>query len=276
MARKINHYTLHIVSDLTGSLADHLISSVLTQFPDIDFTMHYHTFCDTPEKLQKTIDAFGRGRHLVFYALVDSANKQAIHNACRERGIPSFDVTGSLVQFISDHTHVQPVNELSRLHQGDAGYFRRIDAIEFTLQHDDGRNLETLHQAQIVIVGLSRVSKSPTAVYLGSLGYKTANVSISPQTGFPKQLNQAKKRTVALTIQPQALRAARETRARQFGLENTEYTDQRSINREIMEAEEEYHRRGYPVIDTTGETIEMIATRIIEAIGPRNRARTWA
>jgi regulator of PEP synthase PpsR (kinase-PPPase family) len=264
-------YTLHIVSDLTGGLADHVVSSVLTQFPNLEFTKAYHTFQDTEAKLRQTVSEFGKGPHLVFYALVDPTHKRVIQEACDQRDISSFDLTGSMVQFIADQTGVSPVNELSRLHRVDSGYFRRVDAIEFTLQHDDGRNLQTLHEAEIVLIGLSRVSKSPTAVYLGSLGYKTANISIDLTVGFPKALNRVKRRTVALTIQPRLLQRMRQARAEQWGMTDTDYSDQRAINREVMEAEQAYEARGYPVIDITDETIEMIATRVLDTLKPRQR-----
>ncbi len=259
-------YTLHVVSDQTGSLANHMITAILTQFPDIEFQKVYHTFQDSPDKVAETVKTFGRRRHIVFHALVDPESKNVIRDACARLKVPHFDLTGSLVQFIADHTGMQPVNELSRLHAVDAGYFQRIEAMEFTALHDDGRNLDTLHEAEIVIVGLSRVSKSPTATYLGAMGYKTANVSVAPETGFPRELNRVKKRTVAFTVQPKTLHDVRGKRIEEWELGQTNYGNLREIIREVMAAEEEYRRRKLPVLDITGMTIEKIAAWVLKTL----------
>ena len=259
-------YTLHLVSDQTGSLANHMITAILTQFPQIDFQKVYHTFQDSPQKVRETVKSIGRRRTIVFHALVDAQSKLIVEEACIRLRVPHFDLTGSLVQFIADHTGIQPVNELSRLHAVDAGYFQRIEAMEFTALHDDGRNLGTLHEADIVIVGLSRVSKSPTATYLGAMGYKTANVSVAPETGFPRELGRVKKKTVAFTVQPRTLHEVRGKRIEEWELGQTSYGNLRDIIREVMEAEAEYRRRNLPILDITGMTIEKIAAWVLKTL----------
>lgn len=265
--------TLHIVSDATGTLARHLISTVLTQFPGLNLQQVYHTFVEDDEDIQKVVKQLRRTRNLVLFGLVNSDHKTLLSEACDRMNIPSFDLTGSLVQFIADHTSTAPVNELSRLHETDAGYFKRIDAMEFTAQHDDSRRIESIHQADIVIVGLSRVSKSPTATYLGAMGYKVANVSISQQTGFPEELDRVKGKTVAFTVMPKQLQ---ETRARRFdkfkeeieagGLEDLSYYDMRSVVREVVFAEREYRKRGYPILTITGKTVEELAVIVLREL----------
>jgi len=144
--------------------------------------------------------------------------------------------------------------------------------MEFTLEHDDSLGLSTLGETDVVIVGVSRVSKSPTALYLGSRGYKVANVSISPQAGFPKVLAKiSKKKIVAFTTQPKRLHEIRVERARRMGAAGTDYDDLDKIIEEVMAAEAEYRARGYPIIDVTNLTIEQTAAWILDALKLRDR-----
>ena len=156
--KKPTRITLHIVSDATGTLARHLISTVLTQFPDLNLRQVYHTFVQNDDDIQGVVKQLRRTRNLVVFGLIKPEHKKQLCMACDRLRIPRFDLTGSLVQFIADHTFTAPVNELSRLHETDAGYFKRIEAMEFTAQHDDSRRIDTIDQADVVIIGLSRVS----------------------------------------------------------------------------------------------------------------------
>lgn len=270
-------YTLHIISDATGTLARHVINAVLTQFPDLNVKQIYHVFQNRKDEVEKTIRTFKRRNHLVFFALLDPECKQLIHDACVQRKIPHYDLTGSIVQFISDHTRTSPVNELARLHQTDTGYFQRIAAMEFTAQHDDSRGLHTLDQAELVIVGLSRVSKSPSSIYLGSLGFKVANVSITPQTGFPAELNKVKKKTIAFTLQPKRLHDIRRARFKDYRqhaegqMEDLAYYNLRAVVEEVVWAEREYRRRGYPLLDITNMTVEEVAANVLRVLGTRRK-----
>jgi len=142
--------------------------------------------------------------------------------------------------------------------------------MEFALEHDDSLGLQSLDQADIVIVGVSRVHKTPTTLYLGSRGYKAANVSIAPETGFPAQLSRiSKKKVVAFTTQPKRLQEIRADRAEHAGMKGTPYDDLGSVIREVMNAEAEYRRRGYAIIDVTGLTIEQTVARIFQTLSLR-------
>ncbi|MBN1269959.1 MAG: pyruvate, phosphate dikinase/phosphoenolpyruvate synthase regulator [Kiritimatiellae bacterium] len=271
-------YTLHLISDATGTLARHVINAVLTQFPDLHVKQVYHVFQNRKDEVEKTIDTFRRRNHLVFFALLDPECKQLIHDTCIRMKIPHYDLTGSIVQFISDHTRTRPVNELARLHQTDEGYFHRIAAMDYTARHDDGRGLDTLDQADLVIVGLSRVSKSPSSIYLGAMGYKVANVSITRETGFPQELDRVRKKTVAFTIQPKLLQEIRHKRLKDYrdhmareNLVDLPYYNLRSVVEEVVYAETEYRKRGYPILDITHMTVEEIAANVLRLLGTRRK-----
>ena len=199
--------------------------------------------------------------------LVDAQAKAVVQDACQQKGIPFFDVTGPLVQFMAEHVGVSPANELSRLHEVNEKYFHRIAAIEFATEHDDGLGLATLNKADIVLVGVSRVSKSPTAIWLATHGYKTANVSITVETGFPPELDRVKRKTVALTMQPKRLQEIRVARMSQPKLADIGYHHLPTVIKEVMDAEREYRERAYPIVDVTTLTIEQTAATVLQKLG---------
>jgi regulator of PEP synthase PpsR (kinase-PPPase family) len=260
-------YTIHLLAAATGELLSGLAAVAVSQFAGVEFSVVTHPLQDDLEKLEATLARLSGERPIVLHALADPAAKQLVRTSCVLWRIPHFDATGPLFDFLSDCVGAVPKNDVTRLHRLDAAYRRRIEAMDFTLEHDDSLGLESLREADIVIVGVSRVSKSPTALYLGSRGYKVANVSISPQTGFPPALAKiAKKKIVAFTTQPKRLHEIRVERAQRMGSEGTDYDDLDKIIVEVMLAETEYRRRGYPIIDVTALTIEQTSARILEAL----------
>lgn len=260
-----NTYTIHLIAAATGELLSGLVAVAMTQFPQTTFEVVSHPLQNDIEKLKVTLDNLKGERPIVLHALADEAAKLLVRNTCVVRRIAQFDATGPLVNFMSDCVGVLPVNDVSRLHQLNSAYQRRIEAMEFALKHDDSLGLQSLREADVVIIGVSRVSKSPTTLYLSSRGCKAANVSISPATGFPAELSKiSKKKIVAFTIQPKLLHEIRSDRAKRLHAEGTDYEDLKSVIREVMEAESEYRRRGYPIIDVTTLTIEQTIARFPE------------
>jgi regulator of PEP synthase PpsR (kinase-PPPase family) len=274
-------YTIHLISDATGTLARHVVNAVLTQFPRLHVRQLFHVFQNRKDEVEKTIRTFKRRNHLVFFALLDPECRQLIHDACTRLRIPHLDLTESIVHFIADNTRTRPAYEVGRLHRTDTGYFQRVAAMDYTARHDDSRGLDTLAEADIVIVGVSRVSKSPSSMYLSSMGYKVANVSITPETGFPRELARVRAKTVAFTIQPRRLQEIRQKRlgayerqAALMGLEgvmDSSYSDLRSVVREVAHAEAEYRRRGYPILDVTNLTVEEVAATVLRLLGTHRR-----
>lgn len=260
-------YTIHLVSTSTGDLLHRLASIAATQFSGVDFTLVSHRLKTDLELLEQSLASIEGDNAIVIHAVADAAAKQVVRSTCVRRGIPHFDATGPLMDFLADCVGVLPDNDVARLHRVDARYQRRIEAMEYTIQHDDGLGLDTLAEADIILVGISRVSKSPTSLYLGSRGYKTANVSITPQTGFPKQLTGLKKRIVALTMTPQRLMEIRAERMAEFGTPGTSYENRQDVIREVVEAEAVYRKRKYPIVEVTQLTIEQTAAKSLDALG---------
>lgn len=260
-------YTLHLIAAGAGELLSGLAVVAVSQFPDAALEVVTHPLQSDLSKLTATLESLSGKRPIVLHALADATAKRVVRNTCVVRRIPHLDVTGPLINFVSDCVGQLPQNDVSRLHQLDAAYQRRIEAMEFAMEHDDSLGLPSLQEAQIVIVGVSRVSKSPTTLYLGSRGFKVANVSISPATGFPAELTRLpKKKVVAFTTQPKRLQEIRAERARRMGAPGADYEDLESVIHEVMAAESEYRRRGYRIIDVTNLTIEQTAAQVLEAL----------
>jgi len=265
-----SHYTIHLISASTGDLLYRLASVASTQFSDIEFDLVPHALVDDNEKLELVLRAISGPNAIVVHALADPAAKRLVRSRCVLQRIPHYDATGPLLDFLADCVGRLADNDLSRLHRVDEAYEERIAAMEFAIEHDDGLGLATLQEADIVIVGVSRVSKSPTTLFLGSRGFKVANVSISPQTGFPPELSKiSKKKIVALSMKPKRLFEIRAERMKSVGASGTDYDKLSSVIHEVMESEAEYKRRGYPIVDVTSLTIEQTAAEILAALGLR-------
>jgi regulator of PEP synthase PpsR (kinase-PPPase family) len=260
-------YTIHLISGSTGDLLFRLATVAATQFSKLDFDIVPHPLADTHAMVEEILKGITGAREIVIHGLPDVSAKQLVRTMCVRKRIPHFDATGPLFDFLADCVGQLADNDLSRLHRMDAAYQRRIEAMEFAMEHDDSLGMSSLENAEIVLVGLSRVSKSPTMLYLGSRGYKVANVAISPETGFPKELAKIpKKKIVALTMQPKRLHEIRVERMKTAGAPGTDYDDLSSVIRELMNFETECRKRGYPLIDATNMTIEQTSAQILKSL----------
>jgi regulator of PEP synthase PpsR (kinase-PPPase family) len=268
--------TLHIFSVAAGGLANQIVNAVMTQFPELKVDVRTHTYVDSVEKIRTLVRQIKGDNQWIFHALIEEELKQLVIELCGRHGIPQFDLTGGLIDFISENAGLTAADEVGRLYQTDDGYFRRMDALEFSLQHDDSRRLETLEQADIILVGLSRVSKTPTSIYLGYMGFKVANISLAPEVGAPKELKKSyRKKVVALTIQPKKLQEIRSRRmeVNKFdkaldasGSKKLGYVDLRSVIKEVMYAEGLYRERGFAIVNITDQTVEATALTVLEAL----------
>jgi len=269
-------YRIHLISDFTGNLANHVVSTVLSQFGAVEVQRVVHRFCNSDAEIDRALSKVEHGeREILVHAVIDAAAKGRIEDWAATRAIPCYDLTGPVSRFLSEALQETAADDLVHLHKTDEEYFHRIDAMEFTLQHDDSRRLESIHEADVVLLGISRVSKSPTSTFLGSLGYKAANVSIAPEIGLPKELKRCKGRVVALTMQSAKLFEIRQRRFRLNGFatalaerdESLNYLQLRDVAREVMEAEQLYRKAKFPIVDVTAMTIEEVATHVLEELG---------
>ncbi|MEL6105231.1 MAG: kinase/pyrophosphorylase [Planctomycetota bacterium] len=273
---------IHVLTDGTGGLPRHLLTAVLTQFPGIDEQPLYHVFCTTPDSTAVAFKKHVRKNSIVFYSFVDAESKRILESLAAKRNVACFDLTGPAVDFLAEQTGQRPIADLDRVHTKDAAYFDRIDAWEFTMQHDDSRRLESVGESDLILVGISRVSKSPTSAYLGWLGLRVSNISFDPRIGLPKEVRTFRKKCVALTIAPKQLSEIRNRRLEVNGFadviaHNTEvsfkYAGLKDTIQEVMQAESLYQKLKIPMVDVTHSTIEEIAAKIMQIVESGMRAR---
>lgn len=266
---------IHVLTDGTGGLPRHYLTAVLSQFPSLKQQPQYHVFCSTPKQATTAYNKYVKKNSIVFHTFVRSDTKAAIEQLAKSHSVPSFDLTGSAVDFLSTHYGVAATEEIGLVHSRGTDYFDRIDAWEFSLQHDDSRRLETVGKAEFILVGISRVSKTPTSSYLGWLGYRVANVSFDPEQGLPKEIKKYRKKAIALTIQPKQLSEIRSRRMQVNGFADVivhdpeaeiRYAGLKDTIREVMAAEQFYRELKLPVIDVTHSTVEETAARILQVI----------
>jgi regulator of PEP synthase PpsR (kinase-PPPase family) len=265
---------IHIVSDSTGDTAARVARAATHQFEDVEIDMIRHARVQTEEQLARALeDATGRPA-VVFYTLVDSALREAIVELARRHRIVTLDVLSPALHAITTASGTQATMLPGRTAPLDAQYFRRIAAIEFAVKHDDGRGSDDLNHAEIVLVGVSRTSKTPTSMHLGYLGYMAANVPIVRGIDPPPALFSVDRwKVVGLTIDAERLAEIRARRVRALAAgANARYADLSEIYDELELASTLHRRLGCPVIDVSGLAIEEAAARVAELVAERRRA----
>jgi regulator of PEP synthase PpsR (kinase-PPPase family) len=266
---------LHIVSDSTGETATRLVHALEAQFPDQLFEEIRHPRVESVEELEEAVRKARGHRAVVFYTLVKPELRDAMRRACRRARVHYCDLLGQPIDAVSRVAGVAAQGRAGARAPLDAGYFRRIEAIEFAVKYDDGIG-GGLDEADVVLVGVSRTSKTPLAMYLGTMGYKAANVPIVAGVEPPQDLfriNQVK--VVGLTIDANRLAEIRQARARGFGGTARQYSELVKIYEELAVAERIHRRLGCPVIDVSELSIEETAQRVIRTV-ERRRAEAQA
>ena len=259
---------IHVLSDSTGNLARHMLAAFLTQFPQGAFAPRFKSFVQTGADVERAFAEIRATPGAVVHAVVSAELKDGITARCRDLNLPACDLTGPFVEFLARESGIRPDANVRRLHDVDAAYHHRIRALEFTLEHDDGLGLDTLHEADIVLVGVSRTSKTPTSIYLAQQGHRVANVSLAQVVEPPPQLLALPpRRVVALVIDPGQLAEIRTRRQTGWRMATTSYNDPEHVRTEMAWARRLYARQGWPVLDVTDQAIEETAARVLAMVG---------
>lgn len=259
---------LHVLSDSTGNLANHMLTAFMTQFPHEAFEVHHHRFLATESRLRQALRKIPAPPAIVFHGLVSDEAKSLVRDHCSQVGVRQCDLTGRFVQFLTEASGVEPQPDVRKLHRThSAGYNQRIKAVEFTLEHDDGLGLETIHEADIVLAGVSRTSKTPTSMYLAQQGFRVANVSLAVNVAPPKELLALRERVVGLTIDPSQLVEIRTHRNASWRMGDTSYNDREHVNGEILWSRRLFRDQGWPILNVTDQAIEETAAKVTEILG---------
>jgi regulator of PEP synthase PpsR (kinase-PPPase family) len=263
---------LHIVSDSTGETAARLVQALEAQFPDQPFVEVRHPRVENVEDLHIAVQQ-ARGRPAVMvYTLVEPAQRDAMRQLCRRARVHYCDLLGHPIDSISRVAGVAARMQPGARAPLDTQYFKRIEAIEFAVKYDDGVG-RGLDEADVVLVGVSRTSKTPLSIYLGYLGHKAANVPVVRGIELPAELFELDPaKIVGLTIEAERLLDIRTARIRSMGAPSRRYAELEEIYRELEEASALHRRLGCPVIDVTELSVEETSMRIVRLVERRHRA----
>ncbi len=261
-----NKYHLHLVSDSTGETLSSISRSVLAQFDVMDIDEHIWSLVRTEGQMDRVIENIEQNPGLVIYTVVDGVLKEKLERKCQELDLPIVPVLSKVIREMSRYFGVKPNKLVGRQYDLDEEYFERIDAINYTLMHDDGQMPEDLDKADIVLVGVSRTSKTPTSVYLSYRGLKVANVPFVKDVHLAEQLFNLPERVfvIGLVISPERLLQIR--RSRLDGLNEdreTTYTNPEYVKEEIKEARLLFNKQNWQVIDVTRKSVEEASAQIL-------------
>lgn len=260
-----NHH-LHLVSDATGETLEALAQAALAQFEGVSVTKHYWPMIRTARQMTRIMDDIQEKPGLVMFTLVDPEIRDALLQRCADLNIPCLSVLDPVIDVLAKHLGAKARAVVGRQHEMNAHYFKRIDALHYTMAHDDGQAAQNLMEADIILVGVSRTSKTPTSIYLANKGFKTANVPFVPNVPMPHELDSPELHCliVGLTASPDRLMQIRTNRLRSLNEnDDTDYVDLDTIKQEILQCRRFCAARSWPVIDVTRRSIEETAAAIL-------------
>ncbi|MFV9505026.1 MAG: pyruvate, water dikinase regulatory protein [Oscillochloridaceae bacterium umkhey_bin13] len=259
---------VYIVSGGAGTLGKHVARIALSQFPGLSPEVIVMPQISQPDQLAAVLDQVAARRGLIIHTMVDPAMRAALVAEANARGIETVDTVGDSLARLATIFGRQPVGQPGLYQSQHEAYFERMAAIEYTIDHDDGRNTHELHQADVVLIGVSRVGKTPLSMYLGVLGWKVANIPLVRQIPPPRQLFEIdRRRVIGLTIDSDVLGHHRRSRSQSFaGNAGHDYTDPDELYEEIKAASRLFRQGGFSTINVTNKPIEETADQVIALI----------
>jgi regulator of PEP synthase PpsR (kinase-PPPase family) len=270
--RRMEHMRyIFIVSDATGKTCTRVVNAALRQFKTTEAKLEIVNFVRTREQIDELINRVAKVNGIIVHTMVSPDARQQLGELGRLNGVPTVDLLGPLLTRFSDLLEISPLAQPGLDRQLDDDYFRRIEAIDFTIKHDDSMGLSTLDQAEAIILGVSRTTKTPVSIYLSYRGWKVSNIPIILDYPIPAEVFEIdQKKVLALTVKPSRLQLIR--LERQMRLKNPEmdnYTDAEVVKTEVNYALDLYRKYSYPVIDVTYKSIEETATDVMRIIYSR-------
>ena len=265
---------LHLVSDSTGETLESIVKAGLGRFEGTDTIKHFWPMVRSEGHLDRVVEEIAKRPGLVLYTLINGAVRDRLELRCDQLALPAVSVLDPIIGALSQFLGQTAVTRPGRQHVMDAAYFQRVDAINYTMGHDDGVGAEDWEEADIVIAGVSRSSKTPTSIYLANRGYKTANIPLVPESPPPPALfTLVRPLVVGLTNAPERLIAIRRNRLLSLGqTADTAYVDTANVGAEVAFARRLFADHDIPVIDVTRRSIEETAAAIINLVQARTDA----
>ncbi len=263
-----NTYEIYLISDSTGETLDRIFIAIKAQFKNINYKIHTYSFTRTENQIFKILSEAEKNQNsIILYSIVDSNLAKYLANTSDDKKIPCFGVLGDLILSFSKLLNQKASHQPSGQYELNDEYYKRIAAIQFTMNHDDGNLLKELNKSDIILLGVSRTSKTPTSIYLANKGFKTSNIPLVNENSIPQLLKENPKITcvIGLNSEPERLVDIRKNRMNSLKeVENNSYTNLEIIKKEVEEAKKTFKKYKWPSIDVTRKSVEETAASIIK------------
>jgi [pyruvate, water dikinase]-phosphate phosphotransferase / [pyruvate, water dikinase] kinase len=263
-----NTYQIYLISDSTGETLDRIFLALKAQFKNIEYKIHSYSFTRTENQILRILeDAKKNENSVILYTIVDNNLAKYLNNVSDKKKIPCFGILGNLILSFSKILNQKASHEPSGQHALNDEYYERIEAIQFTMNHDDGNLTKDIEKSDIVLIGVSRTSKTPTSIYLANRGFKTSNIPLVNENSLPKKIRDNPQLTcvVGLSTEPERLVEIRKNRMTSLKeIDNIKYTNIDDIRKEITNAKKTFQKYRWPFIDVTRKSVEEAAASIIK------------
>ena len=263
-----NKYQIYLISDSTGETLDRIFLALQAQFLGFKYNSHQYAFTRTENQILKILETCKKNKNsIILYTIVDSSLAKFLAENSKKENIPCFGVLGDLILNFSKLLNQKASHIPSGQHVLDEDYYKRIEAIQFTMNHDDGKDVEQIEKSDIVLLGVSRTSKTPTSVYLANRGFKTCNIPIVAENSLPNKLTKNPKISCVVGLITEAERLIEVRKNRMTLLKETEqstYVNLEQIKKEIEISKNLFRKYNWPSIDVTRKSVEEIAASVIK------------
>ena len=264
----INTYQIYLISDSTGETLDRIFTAIKAQFKNINYKIHTYSFTRTENQILKILSEAEKDiNSIILYSIVDSNLAKYLANTSNEKKIPCFGVLGDLILSFSKLLNQKASHQPSGQYALNEEYYKRIAAIQFTMNHDDGNLVNDINKSDIILLGVSRTSKTPTSIYLANKGFKTSNIPLVNENSIPETLKNNPKVAcvIGLNTEPERLADIRKNRMNSLKeSENKSYTNLEKIKKEVEDAKNTFRKYKWPMIDVTRKSVEETAASIIK------------
>ncbi|MDC3014913.1 kinase/pyrophosphorylase [Candidatus Pelagibacter sp.] len=263
-----NIYQIYLISDSTGETLDRIFTAIKAQFKNIDYKIHTYSFTRTENQILKILsNAKENQNSIILYSIVDSSLAKYLARNSEEKKIPCFGVLGDLILSFSKLLNQKASHQPSGQYTLNDEYYKRIEAIQFTMNHDDGNLIKDIKKSDIILLGVSRTSKTPTSIYLANKGFKISNIPLVNENSIPETLKEDPNLTCIVGLSTEAERLADIRKNRMNSLkesQNKSYTDLSKIKKEVDDAKNTFKKYKWPIIDVTRKSVEETAASIIK------------
>ena len=261
-------HQIYLISDSTGETIDRIFLAIKAQFQDFQYEDHQYSFTRTENQIKRILELAKKHQHpIILYTIVDDQIANFLENEARKLKIPCFGVLGKLIENFSQIIKRTASYTPSAQYKLNDEYYKKIEAIQFTMDHDDGNSLSDIEKSDIILLGVSRTSKTPTAIYLANRGFKTTNIPMINEKSIPNFLkeNPKEKCVVGLTLEPTRLTEVRKNRMNSLKENHSiDYTNEEKVEIEIKNAKKTFRKYQWPVVDVTRKSVEETAASIIK------------